>query len=306
MTITTALRFKPYCLEKKVEALIPGTLLGAEIYPSFLRIFHVLTSETLFQKEFFEFGPLQKFTVFQDLENNRIEVTGCSRAGFVRYFIHPGKIWFQKGGSEQFTFPCEKLPEKKKAHLSLGCSKAQDATLILRRMNVEELVPIVYELSQSIGAIEPYPLDIETFMDFLSAGLRSLFYPAAIPYQGIQLPAPALSLLKGSELFIRELFFREHDGTWLFLPALLKEFHEGRLVSLMTQAGHQISIEWTKKSIRQVEILPVEDSHYQFKFSNDIQRFRLRAPTMSSQVLTNGAKIKLIKGLPLTLDRFER
>lgn len=297
MEIKAAIRFKPYSSDKRVSTLVPGTTFAAEIYPTALRLFDIVTNKTILHREFPEFGRVTKFRVFLDLEKNRLEVTGVAETGFFRYFIKEGALSFEKKQ--------ESLP-KKGSRLLLGCHKAQDSTLMFRRSDLTELMPIIHALSQTIPGDANCRLDKKSFLDFVETGFTSLFYPFALPNQGVQLSKAPYELLQSAKFFIEALFFQEKEREWHFLPALFPEFHSGTFVDLTTKAGHTLNIEWSKKTIRRVEIIPAIDDHYQFNFSNDIGRFRLSTPNGSSKVVTNGAEIALVKGQSLMLDRFER
>ncbi|MFS8563302.1 MAG: hypothetical protein LVR00_02810 [Rhabdochlamydiaceae bacterium] len=82
-------------------------------------------------------------------------------------------------------------------------------------------------------------------------------------YQGIISSSP---LVEGSPLvlltrgagLIRELFFKEEQDLFYFLPSLPPEFHEGRMVHIKTVKGDVISFEWSKKLLAKVMIHPQE------------------------------------------------
>lgn len=149
-----------------VSVIIPNTLAIATVYPSRL----------ILQGEIFDFsivGPVDKFTVFQDLEKGKVEVSGFSKKGFFRYCI------FAKDGKLQVHFtslpiatealsdkvrltlscgsviekPIEGISSPNQERLFLGVSKQKDFEMVERRLDLREILPYWFCLGQNIPAL---------------------------------------------------------------------------------------------------------------------------------------------------------
>ncbi|MBN1915355.1 MAG: hypothetical protein JW769_05655 [Parachlamydiales bacterium] len=89
------------------QCIVPGTCWIASIFPTKLSLFH---REALSSEEKLEFvwdlkGPFLKFTVFLDLEKQRIQVSGQTPEGWFRFSL--------KGSSDGFFLFFEKVPKKR-------------------------------------------------------------------------------------------------------------------------------------------------------------------------------------------------
>lgn len=336
MTIKVDSRFLPFSHQSPTICLIPKSTLAAEICPARLKIFDPATNALVYETSF-SFGPLKKFTVTLDLERASVDVSGFAKSGFIRYQIHSDCVRFLKGSDAVHTFPeggritCT-LDARER--LSLGSHKAQDAEHILRRLDLKEILPIWFFLSQSIPKIDSisnvqspslfaeaqcalagdHEALYEKLLNLFQAGFKSLFFPRLIddsflgfehPVLGVKNASPLL-LLQESYPLIRSLFFQEKENTWNFLPALPPQFHCGRMIDLTTKKGHKLSIEWTKKFVRQIILEVRSDEVYAFKYAPCIKRFRVSSLEKGPLgVFPNGAEIPLFGGGKYLLDRFE-
>jgi hypothetical protein len=339
MTIKIATRLRPFSHTSSTISLIPKTSLAAEIYPAYVRIFDPATAKTIYEHEL-SFGPLEHFTVILDLEKGRIEVSGEAACGFIRYYITPRALEFQKGSKDTFSLSFENHAEtlefSRRERLSLGCHKAQDATAIFQRQDLTEILPVWFFLAQSVAPVEDTVkesaslfTDLKTTVlaedansidekltHFFKAGFKSLFFPRLIDdfRQGFKEPilstspgASPLLVLQKSLPLLRRLFFSESEKIWHFLPTLPKEFHAGRILDLLTKSGHLVAIEWTKKSVFRVTIKAAQDDCFAFKFHPDIRHFRVSTHSGKALgIFSNGQEISLSKGEGYLLDRFER
>lgn len=327
MTIKILTRFCPFSHISPVFTLIPRTFYGAEITPSFIRIRDMLENSVILEKRLGA-GPLEQFTVTLDLERERVELSGFSTHGFIRYKITNGKIICDKGEREEFSFSEEKWSQNHVSKLFLGSNKAQNVEHMFQRGQLSELLPHLFLLAQMVPGVKDIAAApgtllflaesdpcYENLKNLIRAGFKSLFYPRLFDdsYLGfapicgsVENQSPLLLLQKLYPLLVG-LFFKEEESAWHILPKLPKEFPVGRLAGFTTQKGHQVSIEWTKKSIRQLEIRASSDDCLILKFSPEIKRFRLTEEMSScSKNITNGTEISFTKGSRYYLDRFER
>lgn len=82
-------RFRPFCHLPGTSTILPGSSYQVQIFPCLIRIFHLknkspslLTELRLGLK-----GPIEQFTLFNDLEKGRITVCGHTTDGWIRYHI---------------------------------------------------------------------------------------------------------------------------------------------------------------------------------------------------------------------------
>jgi hypothetical protein len=184
MRIEIAQRFRPFSHLPGTYFILPGTCLRLQVFPTFLKIEDL--SCFMPQKccfiHFHLKGPLDKFSILQDLEKEEIRVWGDSPAGFFRYrvkAIQAGDIeiivekaplqgvqYSYEGGSlmgEERIISGTRLkvvtalplyirePRKfSMERLSLGNNKAQDWELMRRRADFAEIFPIWHALGFTV------------------------------------------------------------------------------------------------------------------------------------------------------------
>jgi len=320
--------FCPFCHEVPVRAPLPGTPLGAVIYPAYIKILD-MHSEELFFEHHFDFGPLENFTVFLDIERKAITVQGKSKKGFVRYKIENDSFHFLKPEKSSITFtqPYPHMTHKREK-LFFGCYKAQDIFSIRRRMQLSEIIPFWYLLAQSFPkqddrsfeepslyaeayACKDKNLFKEKLIDLFQAGFSGLFFPRLRDEDHLGYTLPVLTkergispvlLLQKSFGLLRKSFFQEGEGKLFFLPFLPKELPFGKMIDVQTKKGHTIAFEWTKRKVKCVKIQPVEDESFSLIFDKSIKRCRVN----KSEWIENGAQVQLKRGRALFLDRFEK
>lgn len=183
MQISIAERLRPFSHVPGTSTILPGLGYQIQVFPCLIRIYHLKTSSPILLAELsLELkGPVQQFTVYNDLEKGQISVTGKTSNGWMHYYIigsktHEGirlfveraplggipiqhgqkfhllqnKEWLSVLG-ENASFEPYQIPLCDR--LSLGSHKAQDWELIKRRGNLAELFPVWHRLGQLIPAI---------------------------------------------------------------------------------------------------------------------------------------------------------
>jgi len=240
---------------------------------------------------------------------------------------------------DTFYFECSsaftKVAHKERLHL--GANKAQDAELIIRRKDLTEIIPELYFLSQSVPAsdfseVEKLSLYSEALAavneknkeilyqklyDFCRASFKSLFFPKLFDDEFLGYLYPALTenskatplcILKKCFQLIRRLFFYEEGSVLHILPALPKEFHAGKMVDLTTSTKDKISLEWTKKRLRQMTIVVKERKEFVFQFPSDVKTYRLQN-LKTKDVLgefTRDSQLLLDADATYLLDHFQK
>lgn len=290
------MKFRPFTHVPGTSFLLPGTNLVCRIYPALIVTYD--GDKEMGRKEL-HFGPLEQFTVVQELEKGFIQLTGFAKDGFVRHKIEGKKVNFEK--------------------LYLGCDKQQKWPDIGYRLNMKELLPLWYALGQQIPKLDGDIFSgaslasnckdgrLSSLKILFQAGFDSGFVPhiADCNHMGFDLPVVhdqnvhPLLLLSAIAPLIRALFFTEANGTLQFLPQLESELHAGSFANIKTLKGHSITFDWSKHLLRTVSIIPACDDTITLKLQKEIKKFRVRG-----QYLDKNVSLQLEKGKKIFLDNF--
>lgn len=346
MHITIAERLKPFSHTPGTYFMLPGTPLRFQLFPGLIRV-HDLSSlepKLISELPLDVVGPVEGFTVMQDLERGCIKVWGHTAKGYMRYRIVP-----ETQKDRPYTIVLEKSPSEQKAvstysyttpgnisRLSLGNHKAQDWTMMQRRADFTEIFPCWHRLGQWQPAIQhktykgtasllqvcQKAIDDVRLLDILPA-FKGLFLAGFdvglspqlddIQYQGFHLPkfhpddiaTPLILLKEGSEL-IHSLFLQFSVGTIKLLPALPPEFHCGRLIQVPIANVGLLDLEWSKKQIRRMILRAHVDASLHFSFQKDLKQFRLRlCESERGQLIPCPAVLELKAGQSYLFDRFQ-
>jgi hypothetical protein len=297
--IEIAAKLKPFSHLPGTACVIPLTTLQVQVFPTLLRFKDLQTGKTWDEQLGWK-GPVEGFTVELDLEKGSVEIFGKTADGFRRKTIQ----------------------EKKPQHLerlSLGKHTKLDWELVLRRMDMEEMAPVLFQLGQLVpGSAATSPL--LTFLDFsektevakqlmlfFKTGFHGMMAPRlhdddlqGIVEEGKTSGSPLALLCRGYEA-VRGLLFSENNG-FSFLPNLPPQFHAGRLLNLGTTQGDLISMEWSKKQLKKVVIKPGTTREVLLTLQKFLTTFRI-----NKKVKHDIKKpLSLVAGKTLFLDRFEK
>lgn len=290
---------KPFCHLPGMTCLIPQTTVQVQAFPTMLR-FTDLASGKKWDEKLPWKGPVEGFTIELDLDKGCLQVFGKTAEGFRRHLI-----------KDRWTSP----PLEK---LSLGKNTKLDWQLVTRRMNMEEMVPILFLLGQTVQDVSAKTPILELLKFdgkveiahqlklFFKTGFQGMMAPRLTDddFQGIVLESPVegspLALLSAGYKAVRALLFSEEEG-FSFLPNLPPEFHAGRL-QVRTQEGDLISMEWSKKLLKKVLIKPVRSREIPLTFQKSLHSFRV-----NKKVKHDVKKpLSLTEGQTVFLDRFEK
>jgi len=310
MRIQIKEKFRPFSHEPGTICLIPRTTWEARIFPAKI-FFHNL--ETFEEKEvnLDTLGPVQGFTVQVDLERGEVSVFGKGKRGHFRYLLDEKQFPFLK----KVEIPLS----KKRLHLGVG--KAQDFSLMRRRMDMAEIFPFWLKMALFIpkvdlpkktmgtmALLEEGKLDLAfqaSFQGIFSPRLSDENFLGLIPETGKVEGISPIGILHEGAKRIEELFFYEEGDTWNFLPNLLKEFHAGRFLQIGTKEGDLIDLEWSKKTLKKATIRPAKTREVSLILQRGIKTFRIRkSPRQKGQIASKN--VDLTKGQILYLDRFTK
>lgn len=319
-------RLKPFSHVPGASCLLPGTCLVVEAFPTLVRV------------GTFEFplpltGPVEGFTLQQDLERDCVFLFGKAREGFFKLRIGAYEGGFsldvEKGALEsqkieaEFPFHAPRDSER----LFLGNHKAQDWDLIQRRADLKEWLPPLFCLGQKIASVPPqklcgtarlldWRLDSPRDRIYLAQALDSFFKAAftkiLVPrlrddhYQGLVPDEPVdgnpFFLIQEASRQIRALFFRQNERRLAFLPHLPLPLDAGKLTGLKVAGVGKIDFEWSKKSLRRAVIHTDTSGEVIPEWPKEIKSYRVGKKESKKR----GEPLLLQAGKIYLLDRFEK
>ncbi|WP_100934642.1 hypothetical protein [Candidatus Chlamydia corallus] len=322
--------FKPYTRVPGQKVPIPGSLLYAQVFPTLWRLFssdhEILNEQTLGVQ-----GPLKRFAVFQDLHRGGLVVTSES----YKYYLLPSGECTQsiKG----------RLPSAAQAGplLSLGVHKHADWQQVRRRRDLKEILPLWFRLAIMVPEVSYTNIETSAIGNLLKithqkvlnkqtteiapallslalAGFSECFLPRIYDeeFQGI-LPQGVneekkvpFELLYHSLAVIKDIFVRQQGSFVDILPALPPEFPCGRLIHLSLPHLGTLSIVWTKKTVRQVELYAEHSGEVSLKFCSSLRSARLREWSQRrlsrSKRLSLGETLEIKAGTAYLWDCFHK
>lgn len=306
MKIAIAERLHPFTHRAGDLIPLPGSTLGVQIFPARINLFdlNAFPYQQMADLPLDITGPVDKFTVEQDLEHGFIRVWGDTPHGFFRYRLQAlqsggVQLTSEKGNLESGAIlgtSGDIYMPPKTDRLSLGNHKKQEWELIHRRGDLTEILPLWHRLGQMIpdstakggsyalleACHEAPTLEVcQTLLNLFHAGFSGALAPRLVDtqHQGFNLPDPSgspLALLTEGAAFIRSLFVRVEENRIEVLPKLPSEFHCGRLIDVTCGSWGTLHIEWSKKTIRRVVFTAAKTGELQFAFQNKVKSCRLR------------------------------
>lgn len=330
MKISIRERLKPFSHSPGAACLIPGTCWTIEAFPALIRL------GKKYEIHLHLTGPVVDFTLEQDLEKNCVWVFGKAKEGFYRLrfqgmsggiemtalnaplgILANGKPLRSK---ETILFEDEidfYLP-KNWERLSLGLSKAQDWDLVLRRFDLQEILPVLFGLGQKLPLIEPQPrtrmgmlLEEGNFESFCRAAFSKILVPRLIDdeHQGLVLPEAAAGdpcfLLQEAVRRIRSLFFKQENLRISLLPS--SSFPAGRMTCIQAKGAGEFDLEWASRSLRRAILRAACSSEMILELPKGIRSCRVRtALSQKGSRYLDGAPFGIESGKTYFFDRFHR
>ena len=336
MKISIAQRVRPFAHEPGIECLLPRTCWTVEAFPArlFLR---EEGARKIIDIPLHLHGPVREFTVQQDLEKGCVWVWGSAKEGHFRLRLQACsdaiQLWVDRAPlsgiecQDRLLKKRESIswkfsgPFREPAHierLSLGSHRAQDWRSVWQRMDLKEILPILFHLSQWIPCVDQPPqsgmfrLLEESWDDFLRAAFSGLLTPRLIDdqYQGLldledisPHASPCALIAKAGEK-IRKLFIDQQEmSIELFSP---QTFDCGRMTNIQLSKIGTLDLEWAKRSIQRAVLHVKSNAAIRMILPKSIASFRMR-----SSLNEKGRKISARDELSLQvgryyLDRFQK
>lgn len=312
---------EPFSHRPGVRMVLPGSVFEVELYPTHLVVRDLSTAaeREIDRIEIPVSGVVDEFTAQLDLERGRIHVWGRGKGGYFRYgIVATGE---GVGYRMEMARGLENLPSER---LSLGCHRQLDWELVMRRLDMAEILPIWLRLGQMVpdrgDPIGPSLLmaavgqcELAPFADLVKSGFTGILAPRLkeANYWGADLSplgegwtgGPLPLLTRGAAL-IRALFIQERVGELALLPLLPVPLHCGRYLRAETSFG-SIDFEWSKKRLRRAIVRPHSNGEICLRLQRDLSAFRLRRlPNDPGELHPVERPVTLILGQQLYLDRF--
>lgn len=315
MSIKIAAKLRPFSHTPGASCVIPKTHSILEAFPTLLRIDGKEWPLKLR-------GPVKGFTVQQDLEKDAVFIFGNAKEGYFRLRIHANDGGFEivsergflKGGKidAEIQYGGKAFIER----LSLGSHKAQDWDLMQRRLDLKEMMPILFCLGQKIPPVLPQELSgtalllesQENLSPFFLGAFKSMLVPRLIDdqHQGLVPEGSAdgnpFFLLQEGMRRVRGLFFSQNERRLALLPNLPTSLDAGRLIGIQAPGIGEIDFEWSKKTVRRCVIRANSSGEILFDLPKGIQRFRVG----KKRWIRRGEPLLIEEEKTVLLDRFER
>ena len=353
-------KYRPYSHEVGTSCLLPKSSWKVTAFPTRIEFVNLISegNQDAFSVMCGIQGPLSQFTMMQDLERQWIRVFGRGPQGYFSFRLialaHEIILFLERAPKEgiAFTYDGEtrtlmrkeelimpstssSFPSMRLEKMHFGCHKAQDWTLIKRRLSLEEILPIWFALGKNIP--EHPTLDLGTsrlllqgekmiqqkkreeigshLLDLFRVGFEGMLLPRLqdTDHQGFlpdhdEIPkeaSPLMLLGEGARL-IRQLLVQQQENQLAILPCLPVELHAGRFVGVECE-DLTLELEWSKKLIRRCVLHPNTDQVRQFKFQPAIKSFRVRkGPRDRGSVHQVDEPLELSAKTIYTLDRFQK
>jgi len=280
MQIKIAERLHPFSHRPGTALILPGTSLRLQIFPACVRVDDLSEADPVnLSTIFFDIrGPLEDFTIVQDLEKGNIRVWGWSSDGYFCYRMAPLKnepgiifniektpqagvaclcsgLWQLRGslpaksGDSLVLIPKaassstgEKWQMPLLERLSLGNHKAQDWDLIKRREDFTEIFPLWHRLGLTV------PPQVPSSVPLLENCQHSL-----------ERNSPEHILPQFYKLFLAGfeglLVPRRSDTDFQGITEASKEMN-GSPLFLLTQGAHLIRFLFVQGKQEELELLP--------------------------------------------------
>ncbi|HSX13313.1 MAG TPA: hypothetical protein VLE96_02720 [Chlamydiales bacterium] len=245
--INIATKLRPFSHTFGSKCLIPGTDIVVEAFPNFLRI----------GSDEIPVNISSGFTLQQDLERNCVWVFG-----------------------KNFRKKIEGVSFSNIEKLSFGSHKSQDWDMVLRRMDMAEILPVLYDLGQK--SKKGTSIDISNYEEFYRDSFQSIAVPKG-------------HFLREAFEKIRSHFILENGAEMILLPNQI--FPHGRLLNIQTQFG-TLDIEWAKYKMRRAVFHATKTQEISFPHQFRKKNHLHEKGTMMSGILP------LQAGKKVYLDRF--
>ncbi|MBI5274485.1 MAG: hypothetical protein HY860_05480 [Chlamydiales bacterium] len=295
--------------------LLPASSCAITAYPTKVIIEDIITHK-IQEFDIALTGPVKNFCLIQDMEKGHVRICGNYREGFALFTIElkDGIHFFAKkaptcikGFSHHiqglFSATSQTTPK-----LDLGISKKLDLDCIRYRLDVREIVPVLFKLSTLTSTPNPtqkieIPLLVklqtaiqchdklhlgeilkQIYLAYFSKGLVPRFIDGE--YQGIINDMPfmkenPLDILEQLSSLIASMFCTKVDNKLIILPSIPKEFVCGRGLHFQVE-DMSVSFLWKSNLLQRLIIENGSDVDIMIE-SKGIKQYRYRSKFHSTK-----------------------
>lgn len=293
---------KPFSHQMGQIVLFPKTSLSVQIFPNliWIRDLEDKTFEMKIELDILDF--IENFTIEVNYQGAFIRVFGSSKEGFLEYKLTKTEdhlkwclkrfnkeliIWVNQKkhtltkGQELILIPLKQDVAPVIEHLYLGVSKQQDMDLMLKRMDLQELLPFVFAFGQrfeSTKKVKPLTLDeikkilISKTVGFLVPTLKNPLHIQMDLTTDFSNETQVLGYLYQD---MKNRLVQENKNTLSIFFDMFKKFVSGKALNIQFSSG-VIHIEWTKGFLRQVILVLNTERKLNIEFPKNVKSFRLQ------------------------------
>lgn len=337
MRLSIAERLRPFSHTPGTACLIPGTFWRAQAFPTLLRFSH---QSQIIELGFDLTGPVEGFTLEQDLEKRVLFYFGKAKEGYFRLRIEAlakglsifaekiplGELMSSRGvlrSKESLFIPIEWTfyQPSHLERLSLGSHKKQDWDAVQRRFDLKEIVPLLFYLAQLLPKAEIgaplFPENREEaarhLTSFFQVHCANILEPRLKDelHQGIKRTLVSeniepCSLLHDAASWVRSLFIQTSRASSEILPHLPPQFPSGRLLNVSLGLCGALDMEWASSSLRKVILRAAACGEYFFVWPKNVVSFRVRTDLFEKGFYQKREEPFMLKaGTTYFLDRFQ-
>lgn len=347
MRIVIAERLRPFSHVPGSSVILPYSSLRLQCYPTLIRLHQLEAAQPQLVGEIDLAlrGPLEDYTVCQDLEAGCVRIWGEGPHGFVRLRLvaeqphvqlicekAPGGVRLRMGGQEHllqeketlliYTGPAVHEVKPLGERLSLGSHKKQEWPRLREAFDLETILPIWLALGQATPRFEPAFSGTALFLQqptltnirrLLQVGFEGMLAPRLedTDHLGFELPpvqpaeSPLVLLTEGARQ-MRRFFIQQSERDIALLPSLPPEFHCGRFIGVDCEGLATLDLEWTKKEIRRAIFRSKTAADWSFRFAGGVRQFRVRAGHRDrGRLYRAGESLHSEVGVDYFFDKFE-
>ena len=307
MNLRIAERFRPFSHTPGASCLIPGTCWTLQAFPTLICFSYGLQHFELALKLS---GPVESFTLEQDLEKGCVWVFGRAKEGYFRLRFTaetkglsilaaktPEAGILSSHGVLQpkvsLLIPLDWTVHKPSflERLSLGSHKKQDWDMVRRRLDVKMLLPALLYLAQHVPAAAAkasfFPEKKEDaarqLASFFKAHCTNILVPRlkdeehqGLLFSELEKDLEPCSLLYEAALWGRSLFIESREQHIHLLPHLPREFDCGRFLNVSVSPWGRLDMEWASSCLRKIVFRSTADGELFFDWPNKQDAFRVR------------------------------
>lgn len=335
LNVTIRGRFKPFSHTPGARALIPLTDWVITAYPTRLEISDFFNEPIVIEMQIT--GPIQLFTLQQDLEQGVCRIFGEAKEGFFEWelfvdqkinvltlrlargkemtlFIDGKKVKMHRNEALDLI-EVPKMPSlSAQERISLGCHKKQDVEKMKQRNDLCEILPLLHFASQRVilptdQRLQCMPRQESTFVDFVQTGFDAFLVPKrrddcylGIPCERLPNSVTPLYRLKAIQHTFRCLLIREQGGCIELLPNLPKIFPSGRMIGVRVPGG-SLDFEWRKGKLRCVVVRSEQDLKLPIIWPKEIRAYRT---SKQRGVHPREECLVIDKGTKRVVDKFQK